>query len=72
MGVAMHLILTMMQTPPALSLMFKCTLVKRLVASDIFSTFVTAMFAILASTYGLAGYFIGVVCYACDPIAHGK
>ena len=72
MGVAMHLILTMMQTPPVLSLMFKCTLVKRLVASDIFSTFVTAMFVILASTYGLAGYFIGVVCYACDPIAHGK
>jgi len=72
LGVALHLILTMIQTPPVLALMLKCTRVKSLVASDLFSTLVTALFAVLASTYGLVGYFIGVVCYACDPIAHGK
>jgi hypothetical protein len=60
------------KTPPVLALMLKCTRVKSLVASDLFSTLITALFAILASTYGLVGYFIGVVCYACDPIAHGK
>ncbi|KAL3772807.1 hypothetical protein ACHAWU_003821 [Discostella pseudostelligera] len=70
LGVALHLILTMIQTPPVLALMLKCTRVKSLVASDLFSTLVTALFAVLASTYGLVGYFIGVVCYACDPIAH--
>ncbi len=81
MGTTLHLMLTMIQTTPLLALVLNCVpclqrlpcfVSKRLVVADLFSTLVTSMIAILASTYGLAGYFIGVVCYACDPIAHGK
>jgi len=81
MGISLHLMLTMMQQTPVLALILNCIPClrrlpqfesKRLVVADLFSTLVTSLFAILASTYGLAGYFVGVVCYACDPIAHGK
>ena len=81
MGIALYLVSIMIQNIPLLALILSCIpclqriplfVSKRLVVADLFSTLVTSMFAILASTYGLAGYFIGVVCYACDPIAHGK
>ncbi len=82
MGITLQLIMTMIQKAPIFAIILKCIPrpclprtppfgTKRLVVADLFSTFMTSMFAILACTYGLAGYFIGVVCYACDPIAHG-
>lgn len=79
MGTTLHLMLTMIQKAPLLALVLNCVpclkrlpcfVSKRLVVADLFSTLVTSMIVILASTYGLVGYFIGFVCYACDPIAH--
>jgi len=81
MGVTLYLIWNMIQWSPMVALILKCTpdqclilkprlLGRRLVTPDLFATFVTSIFALCSSTYGFAGYLIGVLCYACDPIGH--
>lgn len=85
MGVTLYLIWNMIQWSPMVAFVLKfipnkCLAKKlklglkkkRKATPDLFSTFVTSIFALTASTYGFAGYLIGVLCYACDPIAHGK
>ena len=80
MGVTLDLILNMIQWTPMVAFVLKfiptrcldnpSLLSWRLSTPDLFSTVVTSVFAICASTYGLAGYWIGSLCYACDPIAY--
>ena len=82
MGVTLDLILNMIQWTPMVAFVLKfiptrylgldnpSLLSWRLSTPDLFSTVITSVFAICASTYGLAGYWIGSLCYACDPIAY--
>ena len=80
MGVTLDLMLNMIQWTPIVALVLKFIPTRclaspslfswRLSTPDLFSTVVSSIFAICASTYGLAGYFIGSLCYACDPIAY--
>ncbi|KAL7551585.1 hypothetical protein ACHAWF_014770 [Thalassiosira exigua] len=81
MGVALHLVWTTFQWDPAFGLLLKlvpsCCRRRytvrvhwRLVVPDLLSTFATTAFALCASAHGIAGYLVGVVCYACDPISH--
>ena len=84
MGITLHLVWNMIQWGPIIAFFLKlvptkCLLVakpqwmmRRLATPDVFSTVVTTIFALCASTYGFAGYLIGVLCYACDPIGHGE
>jgi hypothetical protein len=79
MGVTLHVMLSMIQFEPLIAVLLKCIpsrflkpslLKRRLATPDLFSTLGSSVFALCASTYGLAGYFMGVICYACDPISH--
>lgn len=81
MGISLHLVLSMFQWSPIVALVLKCVpnacflrwpslAGRNLATPDIFSTWVTAILAMCASTYCLAGYLLGVLCYACDPIGH--
>ena len=83
MGVTLHLAWSAIQWTPIISLVvgfvpdgwLETTPALgrfRLASPDLFSTFVTSIFALSASTYALAGYRTGVLCYACDPIGHGE
>jgi hypothetical protein len=44
----------------------------RLAIPDLFSTFLSSWMALFATSYGIAGYLVGVLCYASDPIGHGE
>jgi len=79
MGITLHVMLSMIQYEPLIAVMLKCIpsrlvkpslLKRRLATPDLFSTVGSSIFALCASTYGIAGYFMGVICYACDPISH--
>jgi len=82
MGITLHLIWNMIQWKPIIGFWLKlvpsgCLLrvrpqwmSRRLATPDVFSTFVTSIFTLCASTYGFAGYLVGILCYACDPISH--
>jgi len=79
MGVTLYIMLGMIQFEPLIAVLLKCIpsrflklslLKRRLATPDLFSTLGSSIFALCASTYGLAGYFMGVICYACDPISH--
>ena len=83
MGVTLFFIWNMIQWTPMIALMLKlvpnlCLQRKpalgrwSLATPDLLSTFVTWIFALCASSYALAGYLTGVLCYACDPIGHGE
>lgn len=83
MGVTLYLVWSMSQMAPVSGLFLKCIpnrcmennpflMNKKLATPDLFSTFITSIFALCASTYSLAGYLIGLLCYACDPIGHGE
>ena len=78
-GVTLHVMLSMLQYEPLIAVMLKLIpsrflkpslLTRRFATPDLFSTIGSSIFALCASTYGLAGYFMGVICYACDPISH--
>ena len=79
LGVTVYVMLSMIQFEPLIAVMLKfipsrllkpSLLKRRLATPDLFSTLGSSIFALCASTYGLAGYFMGVICYACDPISH--
>ena len=84
MGVTLYLVWSMIQWSPMLVLLLKFVpnrcmermpelfRFRILATPDLFATFVTSIFTLCASTYALAGYLIGVLCYACDPIGHGE
>ena len=78
-GVTLHVMLSMLQYEPLIAVMLKLIpsrflkpslLTRRFASPDLFSTIGSSIFALCASTYGLAGYFMGAICYACDPISH--
>jgi len=79
MGFTLYVMLSMIQYEPLVAVLLKLVpsrflksslLKRRLATPDLFSTLGSSIFALCASTYGLAGYFMGVICYACDPISH--
>jgi len=83
MGVTLYFVWSMIQWTPLAALILKIAPDKalrikpslwrqRLSTPDVSSTFATSLFTLFASTYALAGYLAGVICYACDPIAHGE
>lgn len=44
----------------------------RLAVPDLLATFLSSWLLLFSSIYGLAGYLVGMLCYACDPIGHGE
>lgn len=81
MGVTLYLVWCMMQWRPLVALVLKfvpdkCILSRpkllgmRLAAPDLVSTMASLMLVLFSSTFALAGFFVGAMCYACDPIGH--
>mmetsp|Transcript_17915 Transcript_17915/g.37588 ORF Transcript_17915/g.37588 Transcript_17915/m.37588 type:complete len:620 (+) Transcript_17915:411-2270(+) len=79
LGVTLYLICHCIQWNPLLAFILKffpesCLSSRpdhlRLAAPDLFATFLSSWFVLCSSIYGLAGYLIGMLCYACDPIGH--
>ncbi|KAL9184537.1 hypothetical protein ACHAXT_012507 [Thalassiosira profunda] len=81
MGVTLYLVWCMMQWRPLAALVLKaipdqCLLSRpkllemRLAVPDLVSTMVTSILVLFSSTFALAGFFVGAMCYACDPIGH--
>jgi len=79
MGVAIYLVWNMIQWKSIISLAFtivpnRCLKKRpalsrfRLATPHLLSTFITSVIALFGNTYALAGYVMGILCYACDLI----